>query len=74
MAVTKNPVVSTIRLSLVTGTTAQGDPILKQTSLNNVKTGAADQDLFDVANVLIGLQEYQLEGIKRIDTADLSEA
>lgn len=74
MAVTKNPVVSTIRLSLVTGLTTQGSPILKQTSLSNVKTGAADQDLFDVANALIGLQEYQLEGIQRIDTADLAEA
>lgn len=74
MAVSKNPVVSTIRLSLVTGLTPQGSPILRLTSLSNVKPAAADQDLFDVANALVGLQEYQLEGIQRLDTADLAEA
>lgn len=71
MAVTKTPVNSTIRLSLVTGLDTQGGPILKQTNLSNVKSNAADQDLFDVANALVSLQEYALEGIKRLDTADL---
>lgn len=71
MAVTKTPVNSTIRLSLVTGLNELGAPILKQTNLSNVKSNALDQDLFDVANALIGLQEYQLDGIKRLDTAEL---
>ena len=74
MAVTKNPVNSTIRLSLVIGLNATGGPILRNTSLSNVKTEAIDQDLFDVANALVGLQEYQLNGISRLDTADLTEA
>lgn len=74
MAVTKTAVGSTIRLSLVTGLDAQGGPILRSTSLNNVKPAALDQDLFDVANALISLQEYQLNGISRVDTAELAEA
>ena len=73
MAVIKTPVNSTIRLSLVTGLTEQGGPILKQMNLSNVKSDAVDQDLVDVTNALVGLQEYQLDGIKRLDTADLIE-
>lgn len=71
MAVTKTPVSSTIRLSLVTGLTELGAPILKQTNLSNVKSNAIDQDLFDVANAIVSLQEYELGGINRLDTADL---
>lgn len=74
MPVMKTPVISTIRVSLVTGLTPSGGPILRNTNLSNVKPNAADQDLFDVANALIGLQEYQLNGISRIDTADLAQA
>lgn len=70
MAVIKNPVNSTIRLSLVTGLTEQGSPILKQMNLSNVKFDAVDQDLVDVANALISLQEYQLADIRRLDYAD----
>ncbi len=74
MAVTKTPVGSTIRLSLVTGLDAQGGPVLRTTSLGNVKPAALDQDLFDVANALTGLQEYQLNSISRVDNAELAEA
>lgn len=74
MAVIKTPVVSTIRLSLITGLNPQGGPIFKQTSLSYVKTDALDQDLFDVANALIGIQEYELHEISRVDTAELAEA
>ncbi|HWQ71818.1 MAG TPA: DUF1659 domain-containing protein [Desulfitobacteriaceae bacterium] len=74
MAVTKTPVGSTIRLSLVTGLDAQGGPVLRTTSLGNVKPAALDQDLFDVANALAGLQEYQLNSISRVDNAELAEA
>lgn len=74
MPVMKTPVISTIRVSLVTGLTPSGSPILRNTNLSNVKPNAADQDLFDVANALVSLQEYQLNGISRLDTADLAEA
>jgi len=72
MAVNKTPLASTIRLSLVTGTNEQGAPILRQTNLSNIKSAAADQDLFDVANAIVGLQEYTLNSITRIDSADLA--
>jgi Protein of unknown function (DUF1659). len=73
MAVTKTPVGSTIRLSLVTGLDAQGGPVLRNTSLSNVKPAALDQDLFDVANALVSLQEYQLNSISRVDNAELAD-
>lgn len=71
MAVTKTPVTSNIRLSLVTGLNELGAPILKQTNLSNVKANALDQDLFDVANSFVSLQEYSLDKIQRLDTAEL---
>jgi len=72
MAVIKTPIAATIRLSLATGLNAQGAPILRQTNLNNVKSAAVDQDLFDVANAIVGLQDYTLNSITRVDTADLA--
>jgi hypothetical protein len=71
MPVGKYPVSSTIRLNLVTGLTEQGNPIIKQTNLSNVKTNAVNQDIYDVATALVGLQEYQLDSMKLVDIADL---
>lgn len=73
MAVTKTPVTSNIRLSLVTGLNEQGAPILRQTNLSNVKSDALDQDMYDVAQALVNLQEYDLHKIQRIDTAELED-
>lgn len=71
MAVTRVPSGTTLRLELRVGTDARGNPVIRNKSLNNVKPEAADQDLFDVANALAGLQEYPLAGIGRIDGAGL---
>jgi len=71
MAVTKVPGNSTLRLVLYVGDSGSGNPILRNRSLNNVKSTAADQDIFDVATALAGLQEYSLNGITRVDNAAL---
>lgn len=74
MAVSKVPTASVLRLVLQTGVNAQGNPVLRNRNLNNIRPEAGDQDLFEVAQALAGLQEYALVGIARIDTARLVQS
>ncbi len=71
MAVSKVPSTTVLRLVLQTGVDGEGNPVYRNKNLNNVRPGAADQDLFDVAQALAGLQEYPLAGVNRIDSARL---
>lgn len=73
MAVNKVPTGSVVRLELNIGVDEKGNPVYRSKSLNNVKPAAADQDLFDVAEAIAGLQDYTLDGISRVDNADLAE-
>ncbi|HOV80644.1 MAG TPA: DUF1659 domain-containing protein [Bacillota bacterium] len=73
MAVNKVPANSVLRLQLRVGTDTDGNPVYRNRSLSGVKSAASDQDLFDVANALAALQEYPLNGISRIDSAQLVE-
>lgn len=74
MAVNKVPANSVLRLQLRVGVDTNGSPVYRNRSLNNVKSDAVDQDLFDAANALAALQEYPLNAISRIDAAQLVEA
>lgn len=74
MPVTKVPANSTLRLELRAGTDANGNPVIRNKNFSGVKAAAADQDLFDVAAALAGLQEYPLSGIARTDNASLVQA
>lgn len=56
-----------------TGLTAQGSPKLSQRSFSNVKASALDQDVYDVAVALYGLQDYPLIGVRRNNRVDLTE-
>jgi hypothetical protein len=74
MAVTKVPGNSVLKLALHVGDSPTGSPVLKNRSLNGVKPAAVDQDLYDVAVALTGLQQYPLNGITRIDNGALISA
>jgi len=76
MAVTNNPVGSTIRLNLITGLNPQGGPIISQKSLSNVKSAATDQVLFDrqpatASPVALGgaMREERIPGQQRLASA-----
>jgi hypothetical protein len=71
MPVNKVPVGTVLRLELQIGVDANGNPIYRNRSLNNVKPAALDQDLYDVAAALAGLQEYSLNSVVRIDRAQI---
>lgn len=71
MAVNRVPGGTVLRLELQTGVDAQGNPIYRNKNLSSIRPDAADQDLFDVAQALAGLQEYTLSKISRIDASQL---
>ncbi len=56
-----------------TGLNAQGSPKLSQRSFPNVKLSSTDQDVYDVAVALYGLQDYPLIGVRRDNRIDLAE-
>jgi len=72
MAVTASAKDTLMVVTVQTGLTAQGSPILSQRSIANVKSVATDQDVFDVANALYGLQDYPLISVRRDNRIDLA--
>jgi len=54
------------------GLTAQGSPKLSQRSFANVISSATDQDVYDVAVAIYGLQDYPLIGVRRDNRIDLT--
>ncbi|MGI6614471.1 MAG: DUF1659 domain-containing protein [Dethiobacteria bacterium] len=73
MAVTVNPLSSRLQLQLMTGSTPEGKPILRTRSFSNIKTDADNEDLLLTGQELAGLQQHQLEAIKRVDEVELLE-
>lgn len=71
MAVNAMPVQSTLQLVVQTGTDANGDPVLRTRSYRNVKTEAQDADVYEVGQVLAGLQIHPLNAIQRLNEVDL---
>ena len=74
MAVNKVPAASVLRLELQVGVSANGNPALRRRNLANVKSLAADQDLYEIGAAVAGLQQYPLYGITRVDNAQLIQA
>ena len=70
MAVVKVPQNSTIAIKLQKGVNTSGNPVYV-TRNYACKATATDQDLFDVAQALMGLQVYPLADITRVDNANL---
>lgn len=74
MAVSNIPANSVLQLELRTGVNPSGNPVYQHKSLPNIKPDALDQDIFDVATALAGLQEFPLNGVVRIDNAQLVQS
>jgi hypothetical protein len=73
MAVIASAKDTVIVVTYQTGLTTEGAPKLSQRSFPNVKSGALDQDIYDVAVALYGLQDYPLIGVRRDNRVDLAE-
>ena len=56
---------SALQLRLVIGTNPEtGAPIINSKTFNKIKSTALEQDAYDVANDLIGLQKYTVDEIR----------
>lgn len=74
MAINKVSGGTVLRLELQIGVNGNGDPILRSKNLSGIRDDAADQDLFDVAVTLAGLQKNALNRISRVETNYLTQA
>ena len=73
MAVNKVTASSALRLELQYGVDGEGNPVLRDRSMGNVKSAALAQDVYDVAVALAGLQEHALNGVYQVDVGRLEE-
>lgn len=74
MAVEVRPLNSTLQLTYDMGSDGDGKQIYRRRSYSNVKVDAADQDVFDVATAIIGLQTYSSTQIQVTDRKHLVNA
>lgn len=74
MAVTANAKGTVLVVTYQQGLNSAGTPILRQRSLANIKSNALDQDVFDVAQALYGLQQYPLITVRRDNRIELASA
>jgi hypothetical protein len=71
MAVVTTAKDSILVVSYQIGLTEAGAPMLRQRSFPNVRVQALDQDVYDVAAALYGLQEYPLASVRRDNRFDM---
>ena len=65
---------SALQFRLVTGTNPEtGAPIIESKTFNKVKSAATEQDVYDVATALAGLQKYPVDGIRLEKESQLTE-
>lgn len=71
MAVVKMPQSGKVILKVQTGVNASGSPTYRLRTFTNVKSDAADGDVFAVAQGLAGLQQHTLVDTVRQDLNSL---
>jgi hypothetical protein len=65
---------SSLQFRLVVGTNpVTGAPIINSKTFNKVKSAASDQDAYDTATALTGLQKYTVDEIRFEEEVQLTE-
>ena len=65
---------SALQFRLVVGTNPEtGAPIVNSKTFNKVKSSVIDQDVYDVATALVGLQSYTVDEIRLERESQLTE-
>lgn len=62
-----------LQVRVVDGTSASGKDKIKSLNYSNIKLDATDDQLMDAGKAICGFTAYTLNGLRRIDTNDLSE-
>jgi len=73
MAIITTKNASSIKLSLDCGVDGKGKTVIKSKSFNNLKSDATDDDIYEVIESTIGLQDFTLLKVNRIDNSTLSK-
>ena len=73
MAVQSIPLSSRLQLRLHTGYDEDNDPIIRTRTFSNLKTDADAEDVHEVATQLAGLQEHDVEKIRKVEEVELIE-
>ena len=73
MAVNKALTDLKLQIKVADGTTASGKAKTKNLNYSNIQLGATDEQLMAAGKAICGLTAYELNGIHRIDTNDLTE-
>jgi len=73
VAVVVTPTGSRLSLTLQVGADESGNPVFRTRSYSGVKPSATDQDVFDTAKALAGLQAHPVEEISRVNEVSLDE-
>ena len=65
---------SSLQLRLVVGTNPEtGAPIIQSKTFDKIKAAALDQDVYDAATALVGLQKYTVDEIRLEKESQLTE-
>jgi len=65
---------SSLQFRLVVGTNPDtGAPIINSKTFTKIKAAALDQDVYDTANALVGLQKYPTDEIRLERESQLTE-
>jgi len=65
---------SSLQLRLVIGTNPEtGAPIIQSKSFASIKAAALEQDVYDAATALVGLQKYTVDEIRFGKESQLTE-
>lgn len=73
MAVTTKITESKLKLNLQKGLDDLGEPVLKSKTFSNIASDAVDSDLYEVAEIVGGLQELPVVEIVRVNQIQLSK-
>lgn len=65
---------SSLQFRLVVGTNPDtGAPIINSKSFTRIKSAALDQDIYDVATAIVGLQKYTVDELRLGKESQLTE-
>jgi hypothetical protein len=64
------PVDSRLRIRYELGLNQEGNPVYSTRTYSGIKPESDDQDVYDIAVVLTGLQEYPVASISRVNEAE----
>lgn len=73
MAVLVQPMEASLRLVVMEGTTAEGEPIQRVRTYNRVKPEADPQQVYEVGRYLASLQVYPLVDVQMVVESILTE-